>query len=234
MPACPRVFIGTMYCGENEIDQCIEAIFAQKNVDITHFRVDNKPEQAAHQTLYNKWNSVKSDYDMFVQIDADTVLTSDVSLHDLYNVLEAKKQEDYTSIQTPLLDFLTDSLIYGLNCYSVDVQFVDVNSSLYCDRCTQNNKTFLLKTVYGTHAPNPRFEQCFHYGVHRGLKNQRDKQQLVLSAYKKNPLKQRGYALIGFHVAKQLKSFNYDDQEFIKFFKDVKDNYDHFVRLAIQ
>lgn len=214
----PKVFIGTMYSGENELVRCISAIRAQQGVDITHYIVRNKREIEAHRDLYSKWNSVKGNFDMFVQIDADTVLHNPTIMFEAHKLLRMSKEEGYTSLQYPLLDMLTGQSIYGLNCYDPDVVFNVPNDEVYCDRSTSNNRTKLLTLEGGYHSPDPTYQQAFHFGLHRGLKNQESKwSHHILGAWRISGDDRRLMALLGFNASFSFtmhRRTSYSDDEF--------------------
>ena len=117
----PKVFIGTMYCGEGDFHMCKQSIKNQKNVIIEHFIVENLPEKLAHDTLFAKWNEVKKDFNLFVKVDADTVLNGEEIVRNIYDFMQ--NDLNITSVQVPIYDYFTDSLIAGLNCFTPTVLF---------------------------------------------------------------------------------------------------------------
>jgi hypothetical protein len=220
----PRVFVGTMYCGEGEFRRSVGTITSQEGVQLTHKIVKDLPELEAHRELYSAWNAAKTGYDMFVQVDADTTLRDEVTLRECWKTLQTAMKDGYTAIQAPLHDCMTDEWINGLNCYSTLVEFVIPTDDLFCDRTTKNNKTLLADAMpprlkpAGLHMSNPLMLQAFHFGVHRGLKNQHNIESRIKVAFSKDPTKARLYALWGFMKAKEFKTnrrFNYNDPEFI-------------------
>jgi hypothetical protein len=207
-----------MYSGENELARCISAIRTQRGVEINHYIVRNKREIEAHCDLYTTWNGVKNNFDMFVQIDADTVLYHPTLLFEAHTMLQLSRELGYTSLQYPLLDMLTEQQILGLNCYGSEVGFNVPNDEVYCDRSTSNNKTRLLSLEGGYHSPDPTYQQAFHFGLHRGLKNQEIRwAPHILGAWRSNGDDRRLLALLGFKASVNFvnnRRTSYSDEEF--------------------
>ena len=59
---------------------CCNIINTQKDVDVHHEIISGLPEHEAHIKLWQTWNRAKSKHDLFVKIDADTVLNDAHSL----------------------------------------------------------------------------------------------------------------------------------------------------------
>jgi len=215
----PRIFVGTMYSGENELAESIESIHSQVGVDVTHYVVRDKREIEAHKDLYSTWNSVKQNYDMFVQVDADTVILHSTIFEIAFNLLQIEIKEGYTSLQFPLEDYITNQKIMGLNFYSPLVIFNVPQDEVYCDRSTTNNKTFLSGDRAGYHSPNPTYRQAFHFGLHRGLKGQRSRYENYIKYAYSHIQKddRRIMTLLGFDASDNFKGHkrtSYTDDEF--------------------
>src|SRR4051812_30435080 len=112
-----KIFVGTMFSGENEFVESQHSLSAQLDLEVDRYFVCNSREIDAHRELYGKWNSVKHEYDCFVQLDPDVILHMPTGLKTAYVELEKAVTNGYTSIQYPLNDHLTDKWIYGLNMY---------------------------------------------------------------------------------------------------------------------
>jgi len=239
-----KVFVGTMYCGENEFDCSQQFVDEQKNVIISKYIIKNKPEHEAAKELYSTWNIVKCEYDFFVQVDADTILAHDYVFDNatqlLYSHLSPLRDntKTFTSLQAPLYDYLTNDYVMGLNVYSTQVEW-DVNvDKLYTDRCTKNNKTMRTDNFKefpkslvpaGSHATRLSNVQAYHYGIHRGLKRQFDKRDKILRALQNLPVfissMPRVFALQGFEDCEKFRGtneFNYNDDKFLRAFAEAK------------
>ena len=115
MKKTPKVFVGTLYVNEPQFEKCCDAISSQKGVEVTHSIIKGKSELEAHNILWNQWNTVRSCYDMFVKVDADTVLREGV-LQQAAELMTSDKR--ITGMQIPLHDYSTNVEIAGLNCFS--------------------------------------------------------------------------------------------------------------------
>lgn len=212
-----------MYCGEGDFDYCCEAIKSQKNVDVKHHIIKNKPEKEAHNDLWSAWREAKKqdDYDMFVKVDADTVINENV-LYEFSLIMKANPR--VTGMQASLMDFFTLKFINGLNCFGPSVEFLDTTSELYCDRNVDVGHDLVIKADLlpetlrpaGYHCFFSSNKQAFHFGVHRALKKQFHILDDIKTAYASNPNKKRALALLGASASKNfdMGGFNYNDDLF--------------------
>jgi len=215
-----RIFVGTMYSGENEFEDSTRSIFSQEDVDLTRYVVSFKTEHEAAKDLYGKWESVKNEFDFFIQVDPDTVIRHNRVFFDACSIM--RQSEKYNFVQCPLYDHFTDSHVWGLNVYSPEVLFnVEGINSLYTDRCTSNKRQINIDgnfpSLYpaGDHAPSPSDMQAFRFGVHRGLKNQNGNFDKVIESNKARPTRAKWFAIVGFKNCQFFKnSYNYADPEF--------------------
>lgn len=231
-----KIFVGTLYSGEGDYLKCSQAIAKQSGVNVKHHLISNLPELEAHNKLWDDWDLIKNKYDLFVKIDADTVLAHDTVLQEICKLFV--EQPRLTGVQCYLYDYFTDGLIYGLNCFSPKVQFTKLNDKLYCDRADTNHDIVLRGNTLpnslnpaGYHCYHSSDIQAFHYGVHRALKNQTQIFKSVKQAWVKEQDRLRGLAIEGFNMAylfQTNKSFNYDDDEFKIAFDIAVQNYEKF------
>ena len=230
----PRVFVGTMYCGERDFDTCKQSLSSQKGVEIEHCIIENLPEKEAHNRLWSSWRAVQhTTFDMFVKVDADTVLAHDNVLMEFLMLLNANKR--ITGIQAPLHDYYTDGLINGLNCFSNDVIFSDSTDYLYCDRNVDGGHDIVLKAENvpdtlrpaGHHCHNASEIQSFHFGLHRTLKNQHATLARVRAAWERKHSEKlddnRSFALLGAMMAYRFTDggFNYTDPKLMTLFEEA-------------
>lgn len=228
----PRVFIGTMYSGEGDFEECCKAINSQKDVVITHVVIKDFPEREAHNALWSAWRTHRASSDMFIKVDADTVLASTETASEFWKLMTSNPR--ITGIQAPLFDYFTDSAINGLNCFSPGVTFNDTTSGLFCDRgvdvdhdivVSSENVPLTLKPA-GFHCYRSTLKQAFHYGLHRMLKGHIGTINSVKTAYKRHCDDLRAMALMGAQCADTFKDggFNYTDERFNQVFKAVSKN----------
>lgn len=226
-----KVWVGTLHSGEGDFDKCVESIKRQKDVSITHHVISNLPEKEAHNALWSAWKENKSSHDVFVKVDADTVLKHDRVLSTICELMVG----DVTGIQCPIHDFISNDLINGLNCFSPQVEFKATVDKLFCDRVDSGHKIVLRSEKLPStlvpaalHCHYSSELHAFHYGLHRKLKNQTGLLQKVKDAWIASPERIRGFALLGASVAHAFKDggFNYTDDRLMTEFLSVKDNYD--------
>lgn len=239
MTQLPRIFVGTMYTQEGEFQDCIARIQAQEGVVVTHVIISNLKEKEAHNALWKAWRDAKDSHDLFVKIDADTVLATTTMLADIYAQFVANQR--VTGLQAPLFDYMTDSMINGLNVFSPRVVFNDTNDELYCDRKVDEGHDIVLRerdlpeslVPAGFHCFDPTDRQAFHYGLHRMLKGQTATLDKVFNAWARDRDRARLFALVGAHMSPRFvnnRSFNYDDSEFETAFLEAEARLDELVK----
>lgn len=237
MPEQPRVFVGTMFTQEGDFQKAAAQIQAQEGVIVRHFIVADLKEKEAHNALWHAWKEARDDQDLFVKIDADTVLASPQTLAQICALFAADPR--VTGLQAPLHDYMTNSLINGLNAFSPKVIFNDTQDELYCDRAVDTGHNVVLRErdlpaeliPAGYHCHHANEMQGFHYGVHRMMKGQKSIIHQVTVSWDRDRDRIRGFALIGALMAGRFfkdRRFNYSDVEFIAAFEEAVKNYDDF------
>jgi hypothetical protein len=235
----PRIFVGTMFSNEGELQDCVAKIQAQEGVVVSHAIISNLKEREAHNALWKAWREAKSSHDLFVKVDADTVLASTTTLLEIHT--QFQNNERVTGLQAPLFDYMSDDLINGLNVFSKRVVFNDSKDELYCDRQIESGHDIILRQKdlpnslipAGFHCFNSTDKQAFHYGIHRMLKGQTMTLDNVFNAWVRDRDRVRLFALVGAHMSPRFfknKRFNYEDQDFIEAFQEAYDRYDELVK----
>lgn len=223
-----RVFVGTLACGEAELPECRAAVAAQKGVSVTHHVIENLAELPAHNALWSAWSDAKVAHDLFVKIDADTVLARDTALAEIAALFA---DPDVTGAQILLHDYFTDRLIGGLNCFSRDVIFRQGTDRLFTDRVDAGHRKVLKGepvrhlAPIGWHCRNPHPRQAFHFGLHRALKKQDDIVARCAQLWLLERDEARGWALAGaLSVGWRLRRhFDYGDTRFESAFARLAD-----------
>ena len=168
-----RIFVGTLYSGENEFEECLASIQNQTYQNFKHFIYKNLPNVEAHHTLFSDFKSKADQFDFLVKVDADMVICSDQLFANIVRKMTDDPEIDVFSIA--VRDFFSGELINGLNTYrnsanwdfTKDTMFVDIPE-------VSRERTFFDQTDLAPaaiHCKNPSNLQAFHYGVHRGLKS---------------------------------------------------------------
>lgn len=200
-----KIFVGTMHSGEEEFEESRKKILSQQNVDIVHFIIDSLPEYEAHNALWNAWNDCKQSFDLFIKVDADTLIDNPNKFEQIGS--EFSKNDRLTGMQIPLHDYFTDDLILGLNCFSPKVVFTPAKSRLHADHADSGhdivyrNEQVSHLVPAGRHCAYPNDRQSFHYGLHRMKKNQKDNVVKVYRAWKTSGGNGRLLALYGARAA---------------------------------
>jgi hypothetical protein len=214
----PRIFVGTLACGEAELPECLGAVAAQTGVSVAQTVIENQPELEAHNALWDAWEAVKAHHDLFVKIDADTVLTRPTALAEIAALFS---DEAVTGAQILLHDFFTDELIAGLNAFSCAVTFQRATDRLWTDRVDGGHRLVLKGepvrhlAPIGWHCRAPHRHQAFHYGLHRALKKQEEVIARCAVVWLAKRDEARAWALAGAMSAGQLRHHvDYGDPQF--------------------
>lgn len=229
----PKVFVGTMYCGEGDFDLSTASISSQVGVEVVRMVISNLPEKEAHNALWSAWRERQSSFDCFLKVDADTVLAHP---NVIASYVELLKNPDITGIQAPLADYFTDDLINGLNCFSPKVTFRDTADDLFCDRHVDVDHNVVIGShevpnvlrPAGFHCHHSTDIQAFHFGVHRALKGQAGVIEKVRHAWHKHKDRHRGLVILGAQYAAQFhknRRFNYNDKELVDAFDRALSTY---------
>jgi|WetSurMetagenome_2_1015567.scaffolds.fasta_scaffold173005_1 hypothetical protein len=169
-----KVFVGTLYSGENEYDECVASIQRQTFRDFDHFVFKNLPNKEAHHALFKSFLDRAGEYDILIKIDADVVLASDTILERIVDKM--RKDDGIDILAVAVLDFFTNQLINaGMATYrntvtwdyDKETMFVDI-ADAHPGREVYDDKEL---APAGMHCKNPAPWQAFHYGLHRGLKS---------------------------------------------------------------
>jgi hypothetical protein len=230
----PRVWVGTMFCGEGDFEKSKEALKQQEGVDVFHHVIAHMPEREAHNALWAAWRKYRSENPdcIFVKVDADTVLRHKDVLNHVVGLFRINTR--VTGIQCQLDDYFTGGFIAGLNCFSPKVTFRDTADDLFCDRNVDVDHDLVMRmgdlpeslTPAANHCHHAHPQQAFHFGVHRILKGQHHIINATRQMWLSKKDRVRGMALLGAKYASQLgKRFNYTDEDFNILFLDTLNNY---------
>jgi hypothetical protein len=208
-----------MYCGEAEYEECKRLVSAQEDVAVEQFCLENLPEYEAHNALWTAWNDRKQQFDLFIKIDADTLIDDPKMFSRIYK--EFAQNPRLTGMQVPLHDYFMDGPVFGLNCFSPKVVFTPAPSKLYADRAdsghdiTYKHEKVAHLTPAGRHCAYPTDRQAFHFGLHRMKKNQLENIAKVYHAWKKHGGHGRLLALRGAMAALAMRpGHDYADATF--------------------
>jgi hypothetical protein len=168
----PKILIGTLYSGENELNDCIKSVKKQNYTNWKHKIFRNLPNKEAHDTLYGFFMNNQKEYDLFIKLDADMVFINKNALDEIVNIFRKNKNLDH--LVTAVHDFFSDSLIMGLHIFSNKVWWEKNEDDLFVDpNPSRAGKKINIKEVpapFVTHSPNPSLMQAYNFGVHRTSK----------------------------------------------------------------
>ena len=232
-----KVFVGTLHSNEGDFEECCKAIKSQIDVEVTHHVISGLNEKDAHNALWTAWRDNQTSHDLFVKVDADTVLTTPSILSEIHKTLI---REEATGLQAPLHDYMTNQLIIGLNAYTPQVQFLETQDKLYCDRGMDNGNTKIIRgavlpetlRVVGLHCHKATNLQGFRYGTHRAMKTQDAEVQKLIWAWRKFNDRVRGLGVIGSLLAPRLWKLghaDYTDAGLLLAYEDAEKRYDEYV-----
>ena len=205
------IFVGTLYNGEAEFDKHLEALSNQVNIEIHHHVIKNLSELKAHKKLWSDWQTNRSKFDLFVKVDADTILNRNSALFEISKLFD---DPTVTATQIRLMDYYSNSLINGLNAFSPSVKFSNKSKRLFPDRVDFNHNKILLSDStqslepIGFHCLFPNNRQAFYYGYRRMLKKQYSILKLVAKEWIINQDESRLWAIRGAQTAKKLIYLN--------------------------
>ena len=162
-----------MYCKENEFDSCKWSVRSQDYPEKDFFTLENKLNLEAHIALYRTFSERADDYDLFLKLDADMVLSSPGAFNEISAFM--KRYDHIDDLQLALHDFFTDTRIYGLHVFrsGVEMNITDkdnifVDLAVYNSGKRYDDNRFIAPIAY--HSPNPSLFQSFHFGVHKAVK----------------------------------------------------------------
>lgn len=166
-----KIYIVTLFSGENELAECVRSVQSQIGFDITHEVIRDLPNREAHQELYRRFNCRRSEFDYLAKLDADMKFDKPDSLAKIIS----KFSIGVDIVSVTVWDAITGTDMQSFNVFSCRCEFdYQNNDPLFPDRlpilrpgrhvsvhdCERN--------VW--HAFNPSDYQAFCFGVHRALK----------------------------------------------------------------
>lgn len=168
-----NIFVGVLYSGENEYDECLASIKAQTYTNYDLFVYEHLPKLEAHRTLYHAFLDRRDEYDLLIKIDADMVLTSALLFERIVGKFTQNTWMDVLEIT--ITDFFSDGYINGLNSYRNTINWVLDPENVNADTVIVEKERYMFDdkelAPAAFHCKNPSKYQAFHYGVHRGIKS---------------------------------------------------------------
>ncbi len=168
-----NVLVGTLYSGEQEFDRCVDALTHQHYCHRSHFIIEHMAEKAAHEQLYDRFMHNAGEYDLFLKLDADMILTDPGSLGAAVALFDESPELDHAVFSVQ--DWMTDSAILGIHMYRSRVRWARHDDVLFTDtppelKGTRRYFTRGAPSPLADHGPEPTPAQAFHHGLLLGLK----------------------------------------------------------------
>lgn len=167
----PRIFIGTLFSGENEFEEGVESLKNQNYTNWIHEVYKHLPNKKAHNTLYERFMELQDQYDLFIKMDGDMVFKSNEVLNIIVNHFE--NNPDLDQLTTKIQDWFTDTRINGMHSFSNRVLWKKNNEKLFVDPKPEFSGIHMIinpEEDIIIHSPNPSDFQAFHFGFHRTIK----------------------------------------------------------------
>jgi len=239
-----KIFVGTLYTFENEIDECIESIRKQTYTNFKHLIFKGLPNKEAHQTLYTTFMNKADEFDLLIKVDADMVIIHSDLFHTV--VTQFRNTNWLDELEIAVHDFFSDKLVWGMHVYRNSVRWPESHESLFVDSSPVPRDRHIYDrdklAPAAIHCKNPSSFQSFHYGVHKALKVIQPERKRKISAYsefhwtnisktwhnfRRKKDKRLGLAVLGAELAFnrlfKVENIDYGD----RFMKHVFHKYEH-------
>lgn len=167
-----KIYVGTLYVGENELEACKQSVKNQTVSNITHEIFSHLPNKEAHDTLYNRIMELQNEYDYFIKLDADMVLKRDTIIEELVDIFETEQNLDHAVFSVD--DWYSNTQIMGMHMFSNRVKWDIRKDGLFVDPnpIIKGNRIMCWDTPapVADHSPNPSISEAYMFGYHRALK----------------------------------------------------------------
>ncbi len=167
-----KIYIGTLYVGENELDDCKQSVQEQTFKNIKHEIFSHLPNKEAHDTLYSRFMELSNEYDYFIKLDADMVLVRNTVVEEMLEIFEKNTNLDQAIFT--VRDWYSDSDIIGMHMFSNRVRWKIDKESLFVDTDPYilGEKIIISDNIapVAFHSPNPSIKEAYIFGFHRALK----------------------------------------------------------------
>jgi len=172
-----RVLILTLYSGESDFSDCVDAVANQDYPLKTHEVIRLLPNKEAHDSVYRKIEEERDNYDVFVKLDADMVFLDWGALGRIVSQFQASSDLDHAIFT--VRDWLSQKEIFGLHAFSNRVYWQLSDDPLFVDPSPSRpgRKIFFSgpPSPIADHCPNPGLEEAYVVGRHRAMKIPRPK-----------------------------------------------------------
>jgi hypothetical protein len=205
-----KLLIGTLYSGEEQFQECCDAIKSQTYRNYEHLIIKYLPKKEAHDSLYSTFMNRAHEFDLLVKVDADMVIEKPDLFKNIIDEFVSDPALDLLLIAVK--DFFTNRLLMGINVFRNRVKWEFNDDHLFTDmkhipgtvRKTKKDYTNLAPAAI--HCKNPGYFQAFHFGFHRGMKAVKGGTNWnilfdVIKQYEINPDVRLAYTILGANYA---------------------------------
>lgn len=167
-----NILVLTLYSGENELDQCIEALRNQTFRNIKHKIFRDLPNLEAHRTLYETIMKHSREYDLFIKLDADMVLSNDSVISEISKLFSRDPNVDHAVFAVK--DWYSRRNIMGMHVFSRRARWKSIGDRLFVDPNPDipgsRKLVWDAPAPVAEHSPDPSIEEAYLFGAHRALK----------------------------------------------------------------
>ena len=167
-----KFLVLTLYCGEGEFERCKSSVQKQKGVDVQQVIFSNMGNVEAHEALYRRIMEERDNFDLFIKLDADMVLSRDTALDEIADYFRREIELDHLVL--PVFDWPSRQQVQGITVFGRRVRWAFPLNPLSPDsnpiRVGKKRVIPTLATELVRHMQAPTREQCYLYGFHKGLK----------------------------------------------------------------
>lgn len=204
-----RVLILSLYSGENEYEESKKSVKEQNYEYIEYRCFENLPNKEAHDRLYKTIMDESSNFDIFIKLDADMILEEKDFILKVVSYFIENDNVDLLSYT--VLDYFTNTRIWGINCFSNRCKWNVISENLFVDHQPSfNGKKIKIvdENNMVSHAKNPSFYQSYMFGFHRALK--------VVQKDRKTPLLGHSYGQYN-TLNKLIENYISNNKEVLKY-----------------
>lgn len=172
LPKNPRIMVLTLYSGEHEFEVGCASLKMQTHKNWQHKVFRGLGNQEAHRALYKYIMENRTNFDLFLKLDADMALTRQEVMVDIIQMFLDRPKLDHLVIGCD--DYMTGETILGVHTFSNRVTWESNGQGIFNDPSPKRPGTRRIieqpKIPYFKHASDPSSLQAFHFGAHRALK----------------------------------------------------------------
>jgi hypothetical protein len=161
----------TLSTGEAALPVLTRQLARQSFQDFEHEVISGLPNQPAHNRLYRIIMDRASSFDLFLKLDADMTLRTDVSLAEAVRATDARPDAQHFAFR--IWDHFTEEETLGVHIFRSGVSWGEITDDLFVDPDPPNVNQILWEGApapFVNHGEVVSDFECFSFGVHKFLK----------------------------------------------------------------